>query len=132
MSMEEENRFDLDQRKRKRMLSNRESARRSRMRKQKHLNDLVNQVGKLREDNSRISAQVKLRSEWYATVETENRVMRTQVMELTERLRYVSSLLRFVQAASGMVMEIPDPLLKPWQVPCPSQSIMASANFFQC
>ncbi|KAH0458798.1 hypothetical protein IEQ34_011612 [Dendrobium chrysotoxum] len=132
MSMEKENRFDLDQRKRKRMLSNRESARRSRMRKQNHLNDLVSQVGKLREDNSRISAQVKLRSEWYAAVEAENRVMRTQVMELTERLRYVSSLLRFVQAASGMVMEIPDPLLKPWQVPCPAHSIMASANFFQC
>lgn len=132
MSTEEEKRLDIDERKRKRMLSNRESARRSRIRKQKHLNDLVNEVCKLQEENSQILEQVKLRSEWYARVEAENRVTRVQVTELTERLRSMNSLLRFLGVKNGLVMEISDLLLKPWQVPCPAQSIMALANVFQC
>ncbi|XP_020596512.1 bZIP transcription factor 53-like [Phalaenopsis equestris] len=131
MSTEEERRLDFDEKKRKRMLSNRESARRSRIRKQNHLNDLVSQVGNLREENSQILAQVKLRSEWSARVEAENSVMRAQVMELTERLRSMNSLLGFLEASSSMVMEIPDPLLKPWQLPCPAQSIMASTTVFR-
>lgn len=132
MSTEEERRLDLDERKRKRMLSNRESARRSRERKQKHLNDLVNEVCKLQEENNQISEQVKSRNEYYARVEAENRVTRVQVAELTERLRSMTSLLRFLGVKNGMVMEIPDPLLKPWQLPCPAQSIMALANVYQC
>ncbi|XP_047150266.1 bZIP transcription factor 44-like [Vigna umbellata] len=44
----------MDQRKRKRMTSNRESAQRSRMRKEKHLDDLVTQVAQLRKENQQI------------------------------------------------------------------------------
>ncbi|XP_008812527.2 bZIP transcription factor 53-like [Phoenix dactylifera] len=123
----------IDERKRKRMLSNRESARRSRMRKQQHLDDLLSQVARLKEENSQISMQVNLLTEQYARLDSENTVLRTQVMELTDRLRSLNSVLHLVEELSGMAMdipEIPDPILKPWQHACPA--IMASANVFQC
>ncbi|KAM0948466.1 putative transcription factor bZIP family [Dioscorea sansibarensis] len=124
-----------DQRKRKRMISNRESARRSRMRKQQHIDDLINQVAKLKNENSQIVAQVNLITEQYLSNDSENAVLRTQVMELTERLQSLSSVLRFVEEFSGTPMdipEIPDPLLQPWKLPRPVQPIIVSAKMFQC
>lgn len=127
----------MDERKRKRMLSNRESARRSRMRKQQHLDDLLSQVARLKEENSQFLMQVNLFTEQYARLDSENTVLKTQVMELTDRLRSLNSVLHLVEEISGMAMdidipEIPDPILKPWQLPCPAQPIMASANAFEC
>lgn len=130
---EEDAQLIMDERKRKRMLSNRESARRSRMRKQQHLDDLVNQVALLKEENSQILMQVNLFTQQYVRMESENTILRTQVMELTDRLRSLNSVLHLVEELSGMAMdipEIPDPLLRPWQLPCPAQPIMASANMF--
>lgn len=124
----------MDQRKRKRMISNRESARRSRMRKQQHLDDLINQVAQLKNENSQILMQINVLTQQFLALDGDNTVLRTQVMELTERLRSLNSVLQFVEEFSGMAMdipEIPDPLLKPWQLPYPAQPIMASANMFQ-
>ncbi|XP_010931749.1 bZIP transcription factor 53 [Elaeis guineensis] len=131
---EEDAQLMMDERKRKRMLSNRESARRSRMRKQQHLDDLMSQVALLKEENSQISMQINLFTQQYVRLESENTVLRTQLMELTDRLRSLNSLLHLVEELSGMSMdipEIPDPFLKPWQVPCPAQPIVASAEMFQ-
>ncbi|KAG1326188.1 bZIP transcription factor 53 [Cocos nucifera] len=132
---EEDAQLMVDERKRKRMLSNRESARRSRMRKQQHLDDLLSQVTRLKEEKSQILMQVNLFTEQYARLESENMVLRTQVMELTDRLRSLNSVLHIVEELSGLAMdipEIPDPILKPWQLRCPAQPITASANVFQC
>ncbi|KAJ8623356.1 bZIP transcription factor 53 [Cinnamomum micranthum f. kanehirae] len=121
----------MDQRKQRRMLSNRESARRSRMRKQKHLDDLINQATQLKAENSQIMTRVNIATQHYAAIESENTILRTQVMELTERLQSLNSVLHLMEEVSGMAMdipEIPDPLLRPWQLPCPSQPIMN----FQC
>ncbi|KAH7655108.1 Basic-leucine zipper domain-containing protein [Dioscorea alata] len=117
----------MDQRKRKRMLSNRESARRSRMRKQQHLDELINQVAHLKNENSQIETQADMLNQQFLIVDSENCALRSEVMELTERLRSMNSVLEFVGEFSGMMMdiqEIPDPLLKPWQLPCPTQPLM--------
>ncbi|XP_026657972.2 bZIP transcription factor 53 [Phoenix dactylifera] len=124
----------VDERKRKRMLSNRESARRARMRKQQRLDELTNQAAQLRNENEQIVMQVNLISQQYLKLESENSVVGAEVMELTERLQSLNSMLQIFQEVSGMAMdipEIPDPLLRPWLLPCPAQPIMASADLFQ-
>lgn len=118
------------------MISNRESARRSRMRKQQHLDDLVREAAQLKSENGRILMQISLLTQQYVILDGDNAVLRAQVMELTERLTSVNSVLRFVEEFSGFEMdipEIPDPLMKPWRLSgFPAPPIMAaSAEMFQ-
>ncbi|KAH0469776.1 hypothetical protein IEQ34_001334 [Dendrobium chrysotoxum] len=124
----------VDERKRKRMVSNRDSARRSRLRKQQHLDEMVNQVAHIKKENDQIEMQINMHMNQYLKVESENLILRTQIMELTDRLQSMNSVLLFVEEFSGVAMdipEIPDPLLKPWQLPCPGQQIVASSNVLQ-
>ncbi|KAL2345475.1 LOW QUALITY PROTEIN: hypothetical protein Fmac_006760 [Flemingia macrophylla] len=118
----------IDERKRKRMLSNRESARRSRMRKQKQLEDLTDEIAR-REQEARGGHQ----GQEEACVETEaaNSILRAQTMELADRLRFLNSILEIAEEVGGLsveIPEIPDPLLRPWQIPHPTQPIMATSN----
>ncbi|URD98791.1 ocs element-binding factor 1 [Musa troglodytarum] len=83
----------MDQKRQKRMISNRESARRSRMRKQKHLDDLTAQVNQLRKENSRILTSLTLTTQHHSAVEAENSVLRTQMVELGNRLQSLSEIL---------------------------------------
>ena len=92
----------MDQRKRKRMISNRESARRSRMRKQKHLDDLVAQVAQLRKENQQILSSVNLTTQNYLTVEAENSVLRAQAGELSNRLQSLNEIIDFLNASNGV------------------------------
>jgi len=123
----------IDERKRKRMLSNRESARRSRMRKQKQLEDLTDEVSKLQGANKKLVENIAAKEEACADTEAANSILRAQTMELTERLRFLNSILEIAEEVGGLSVEIPDipdPLLKPWQIPHPTQPIMATANMF--
>ncbi|KAJ1695994.1 hypothetical protein LUZ63_012692 [Rhynchospora breviuscula] len=131
-SASEEDIILVDNRKRKRMISNRESARRSRQRKQQHLDDLVNQVAHLKEDNARISMQAAMIMDRFLTLDSDNAVLRAQLAELSGRLQSVNSVLRMLQEFSGVdldmdIPEMPDPLMRPWQIPCPAQPIVASS-----
>ncbi|KAL5983552.1 hypothetical protein ACLOJK_017639 [Asimina triloba] len=124
----------VDQRKKRRMISNRESARRSRMRKQQHLDDLLTQVSQLKAENSQIVTRVEFATQQFVQLDSENTILRTQVMELTDRLQSLNSVLHIMEEVSGLSMdipEIPDPLLRPWQLPCPSLPIMAAADMLQ-
>lgn len=123
------------QRKRKRMESNRESARRSRLRKQQHLDELINQAARLKSENGRAAAQIAAYEQQLAGLDSENAVLGARVGELTERLRSLNSVLRLIEEFSGADMdipELPDPLLEPWQLPCPSQPIVPPREMFQC
>ncbi|KAJ9171728.1 hypothetical protein P3X46_015047 [Hevea brasiliensis] len=125
---------NIDERKRKRMISNRESARRSRMRKQKQMGDLVNEASLLQNENDRLRQNINDNTQRYVEIESANSVLRAQAMELTERLLSLNSVLQIAEEVSGLAVEIPeipDPLLKPWQLPFPVQPIMASADMFQ-
>ncbi|OWM62855.1 bZIP transcription factor 53-like [Punica granatum] len=122
-------------RKRKRMESNRESARRSRMKKQKQLEDLIGQVTQLQSSNSELTAKISATTQNYMEVNSKNNVLRAQLMELTDRLQSLNSVLEIVEEVSGLpidIPEIPEPLRQPWQVPFPIQPILANVNMFEC
>ena len=90
----------LDERKRKRKQSNRESARRSRMRKQQHLDDLAAQVTHLRKENGHIIAGIAVTTEHYVTIEAENSILRAQLLELNHRLDSLNEIVDFVESSS--------------------------------
>lgn len=88
----------MDQRKRKRMISNRESARRSRMRKQKHLDELMAQVTTLRKQNNQILTSMNVTTQHYLNVEAENSILRAQLAELNHRLESLNEIIAFLDA----------------------------------
>lgn len=105
------------------------------MKKQQHLDDLVNKISHFKEENDRISNQVNLISAKYSTLDAENSALRIRVMELTERLKFLNSTLKQVEEESGMAMdipEIPETLMKPWPFTCSVQPFFRSAYMFQC
>lgn len=144
----------MDERKRKRMLSNRESARRSRMRKQKHLDDLTAQVSNLRKTNSQLLNSINITSQQYLKVEADNSVLRAQMSELSNRLESLNEISNVLSVSSndhnlgvygaGDKMEELFPIFQePFQAdsflmnswnstPSLNHPIMASANMFQC
>ncbi|OVA08734.1 Basic-leucine zipper domain [Macleaya cordata] len=141
----------MDQRKKKRMLSNRESARRSRMRKQKHLDDLMAQVAQLRKENNQILTSLNITSQHYLNIESENSILRAQMGELNNRLQSLTEISHYLTANNYTdVFETEDlnPLyhynhhqmisttndntfMNPWNLPYLNQPIMASADMLQ-
>ncbi|PKA61470.1 Ocs element-binding factor 1 [Apostasia shenzhenica] len=111
----------MDQKKRKRMISNRESARKSRMRKQKHLDDLMTQVNQQRKENSEILTALHLTTHHYVGVESENSVLRTQFMELNSRLNSLNEILHYMNFNNqadlhSQMMIQSDSLINPWSL----------------
>ncbi|KAI4349738.1 hypothetical protein L6164_010298 [Bauhinia variegata] len=120
----------IDEKKRKRMLSNRESARRSRMRKQKQVEDLANEVTRLQGANAQLVLNIKAKEEAWTEIESVNNILRAQTRELTDRLCFLNSMLEIAAEVSGIsvdIPEIPNTLLEPWQIPH-QIPIMASAD----
>ncbi|MBA0863535.1 hypothetical protein Goshw_022598 [Gossypium schwendimanii] len=134
----------LDERKRKRMLSNRESARRSRMRKQKHLDDLMAQVSDLTNHNNQILTSINVTAQLYSNVEAENLVLRAQMTELSNRLQSLNEIIQFINSSNGVLQNDTnfdqpaycnphhqlndDSLMNPWNFPTTNQPFMPSAD----
>ncbi|KAL2537580.1 basic leucine-zipper 44 [Forsythia ovata] len=91
----------MDQRKRKRMISNRESARRSRLRKQKQLDDLMAEVAKFRKENNQIITRINFTTQNYLNIEAENSIIRAQIAELSHRLQSLNEIISFLNANNG-------------------------------
>ncbi|XP_038900030.1 bZIP transcription factor 53-like [Benincasa hispida] len=105
----------IDERKRKRMQSNRESARRSRMKKQKRFEDLTSEVRRLQNVNSRIVESINGREQARIEIESINNILRVEAMEMTYRLGALDLVLQIVDDADALGVDVRDPLLEPWQ-----------------
>ncbi|KAG8381984.1 hypothetical protein BUALT_Bualt05G0029300 [Buddleja alternifolia] len=76
----------------KRMVSNRESARRSRKRKQAHLKDLEQQVEQLRGEGSTLFKQLADATHQFRDASTNNRVLRSDVEALRAKVKLAEDL----------------------------------------
>lgn len=86
----------IDQRKRKRMESNRESARRSRMRKQKHIDDLLAEVKQIKSNNDQILTTINVTTQRFLQIDSENSVLKAQVSELSQRLDSLNEMINIM------------------------------------
>ncbi|KAA8531920.1 hypothetical protein F0562_006363 [Nyssa sinensis] len=133
---EEDLQHMVDQRKRKRMISNRESARRSRMRKQEHLDGLTAQSGQLRNENNHILTNMSITNQLYLNIEAENSVLRAQMAELTHRLQSLNEIINYLNSNNNGFFETEGAQinengflnLNPWNLLSVNQPIMASAD----
>lgn len=94
----------MEEKKRKRMESNRESARRSRQRKQRHLDDLVRQVAQLQNQKGEISGKMTEISRHFGVVEAANTVLSAEKERLARRLESLESVIeiaRVLEASSN-------------------------------
>nr|XP_043618196.1 basic leucine zipper 4-like [Erigeron canadensis] len=82
-----------DERKRKRKISNRESARRSRLRKQKHLENLTNQVTRYKSGNQELINRLRFVNQNWQIVRHENERMRVESVMLQQKLYNLHQLL---------------------------------------
>ncbi|CAJ1943047.1 unnamed protein product [Sphenostylis stenocarpa] len=87
----------MDERKRRRMISNRESARRSRMRKQRHLENLRNQLNKCRVENRELNNRLQFALHHSNRLRTENEWLRSQRTLLRQKVANLTQILIFQQ-----------------------------------
>ncbi|KAI3738008.1 hypothetical protein L2E82_28026 [Cichorium intybus] len=124
----------VDEKKKKRMISNRESARRSRMKKEKHMKDLNEQIFYFTKKRDEMVLKIKEIFKGHSTLEMENIVLRTQKQELAKRLEYAKAVCDWYEGVgvSSPMGGVQDPWLRPFeQQPPPSNSVpvMSSAGF---
>lgn len=87
----------VDEKKRRRMISNRESARRSRMRKQKQLENLRNQVSRLRTENRELNNKLRFILHHFQRVRTDNGRIRSEFSVLQRKLADIRQIMLFRQ-----------------------------------
>lgn len=83
----------INERKRKRMISNRESARRSRMRKQTHLENMRNQANRFKIENQDLTNRMQLVTGHCQIVDRNNEMLRTESILLRQRLEGIREIL---------------------------------------
>lgn len=132
---EEDLKLLMDQRKRKRMQSNRESARRSRMRKQQYLDELVAQVAQLRKENNQTLTRINITTQHLMNVESENSVLRARMVELSQTLQFLNDILNHINSSNGVLESDHNNLqnnaeawMNPWNLVYFNQPIVATAN----
>ncbi|KAL7178276.1 hypothetical protein ACSBR2_031430 [Camellia fascicularis] len=118
----------VDEKMRKRMISNRESARRSRKRREEHIKVLNCQLTMFKNTNIEIVQKINSITQQSMAVEMENQILTRQHNELTKRLESLEIVASYV---CGYLQDIPQYDSQPWQVPGQSVPLMASVGMFK-
>lgn len=92
----------------RRMLSNRESARRSRRRKQAHLSDLESQVSQLRVENSTLMKRLTDVNQKYNEAAVDNRILKADVETLRAKVKMAEDTVKRVTGMSPMFPTMSD------------------------
>ncbi|XP_030539939.2 bZIP transcription factor 2-like [Rhodamnia argentea] len=116
-----------NEKKRRRMLSNRESARRSRMRKQKHLEDLTREMGELERENREIVRAYEAKSRCHLGLQWENDALLAEKAALENYLNSMESIISSFRQ-NGQCQRLGSGVQEPWLVHSPSQQMVASAS----
>lgn len=121
---EQQQRIIINERKQRRMISNRESARRSRMRKQKHLDELWSQVVWLRNENSHLLDKLNQFLECHDRVLQENSQLKEEASELRQMIHNIRNsscdLLQWVFLLLLLLLHLHLPLILSLPDPCGS------------
>lgn len=128
----------IEERKKRRRISNRNSARKSRMKKQQQVDRLENEIKELESEMKVLKDQIDVVAGNYFEMESENKVLNAQYDELTERLQSLNSFVKMMMMMGGVndgyevggVPEMPRTLLEPWQLPCPPAA--TTFEMFKC
>ncbi|RDY09443.1 bZIP transcription factor 44, partial [Mucuna pruriens] len=117
----------MEERKRKRMQSNRESARRSRMRKQQHVEGLSGQLEELKREKEEMREKIGMTREVYLKVEAENAILRAQMAELSNRLQSMEEIISFINSTNYLETDLFNDcaFVDPWNTGLP---LVASAD----
>ncbi|KAF8401784.1 hypothetical protein HHK36_012730 [Tetracentron sinense] len=97
-----ENMDPADAKRVRRMLSNRESARRSRRRKQAHLSELETQVAQLRVENSSLLKRLTDISQKYSAAAVDNRILKADVETLRAKVKMAENTVKRVTGINPM------------------------------
>lgn len=97
----------MERRRKRRKDSNRESARRSRLRKQQQLDDLTLQVKQLKDQHKQLSMAMSITSQNLGAVQAQNSVLQTQKMELESRLCALTEILLYMNSSTSTSTSAP-------------------------
>ncbi|KAF7805204.1 Light-inducible protein CPRF2 [Senna tora] len=103
-----ENMDPADAKRVRRMLSNRESARRSRRRKQAHLTELETQVSQLRVENSSLLKRLTDVNQKYNESGVDNRVLKADIETLRAKVKMAEETVKRITGLNPMFHAMPD------------------------
>ncbi|XP_058105450.1 light-inducible protein CPRF2-like [Magnolia sinica] len=103
-----ENMDPADAKRVRRMLSNRESARRSRRRKQAHLSELEAQVAQLRVENSSLLKRLADISQKYNEASVDNRILKADVETLRAKVKMAEDTVKRVTGVNPLLPTMSD------------------------
>ncbi|KAK9065647.1 hypothetical protein SSX86_015048 [Deinandra increscens subsp. villosa] len=118
----------VDVKKVKRMVSNRESARRSRRRKQAFLTELEQQVEQLRAEYSNLYKQLTTATHQYKDASTNNRVLKSDVEALRAKVKLAEDTLARGSLTSSLSHLLQNHLTTPQLFNCQNMSRMGNVS----
>ncbi|CAA7046141.1 unnamed protein product [Microthlaspi erraticum] len=112
----------------RRMLSNRESARRSRRRKQEQMNEFDTQVGQLRVEHSTLLSRLSDMNHKYDAAAVDNRILRADIETLRTKVKMAEETVKRVTGVNPLHWARPNMSLPLNNTPSDSSRIPASSN----